>query len=219
MIMLTCQRESFLCKHCVKKLGKDPSLSTTCEAQNCNVPYVTSNSKHLCKKHEMDDRHRSALESAHRPRPATQPTLKGIDKSKLYRVNPDEEMKENKLDYRKKRKRQPTIENSERYIGPHTSDDIGSQGSRISMEPTKIPSRAKRNTREDTQQLLRNVSKAKEIGISNPFQMTSHLNSIYKPLPECDVSTSSMQLSLTMYVPYISLRITHADVDMKAKFE
>lgn len=186
-----------MCKHCVKKHSSNPNLSGTCEAQNCNVPYVTSNSKHLCKKHEMDDRHRSAVESAQRPRPLTQPNWKGVDKSKLYRINMDEEMKENKNQYRKKRRRLSTVNQSERYTEPQLLDDIRSESLRIGVDSTRIPSKAKRNTPEDTQQLLKNASKAKEGCIPNPFRMVPSLNPTYKPLPEHDVSTSDAQLSLT----------------------
>jgi len=76
---------------------KEPKAMTKgypCEVKDCNafILQLTSNGKSLCKKHEIEDRHKNAKAQ----KPVLPPIGKPISKKRLYTYKPDEEMKKQK---------------------------------------------------------------------------------------------------------------------------
>lgn len=114
----------------------DPSVKETrpmtdkgiCEAEYCNTPIYMTNPTRLCKIHEMDNRHRMA--SAQKPTPSFKPIPKAFNKSRLYTIRPDKEMKEDPSIYKKRKRDEPTVVPVKRRHTPADTQRLLSQASK-----------------------------------------------------------------------------------------
>jgi hypothetical protein len=165
-----------------------------CEALKCNNPIFqdTTNPKRLCKKHEMEDRHKSATAQKPGATSRSASAQKSIDKSKLYRINPDEEMRAEMKLYRK-RKRDSSDKKSASHPGPEAaalevrpnivSLQQLSRNSSLFDVPLTRPKTAPKRSAEDTQWLLNQAaSRQKEKNVSSTSTGRLASSSVIEPL-------------------------------------
>jgi hypothetical protein len=149
-----------------------------CEALNCDVPLFTNTSR-VCKKHEMENKHRIASARKAGP-PIKLLPRQTIDKPKLYPINPDQDMKEYPSIWRKRKREMPTKQSTS-YNGPNltTEPRLKTSTGLITNNTAKA-----KCTPEDTQRLLSQASsrqKDRQNRDPFPFQRLAALNPIDPP--------------------------------------
>lgn len=115
------------------------TVRLTCEIANCNNSQVSTNTKGLCKLHEVDERHKNAQAQKQTATFKPAPVSKSIDKLKLYPLKKDEETRAILAEGKdKKRKREAPM----RGGNGTQSHDVGHEARQKIGLPRK-PSRSK----------------------------------------------------------------------------